>query len=153
MPAALSKVSSIGTNLTYLIVNNIVFSNAAAGATSIGGDNSFQTGAGGLTVNGVIDDMPTGLQTLCKNNGGALCSPENTYDGGTIITQGRRSGDVARRERRAWTISLTTRRSSLGPGVPHQRCRPLFVRQSRRYRGEVLCSMRHCRRTDGTVGF
>lgn len=113
------QVFSIGTNFTDLIVNNIVFPNAAAVIDlSIGGDNSFQTGAGGLTVNGVIDDMPTGLQTLRKNNGGALVlANSNTYDGGTIITQGRLIlANVGAAGTTGTTISLTTnndRRSDL----------------------------------------
>ncbi len=85
------QVLSIGTNFTDLAVNNITFANSANTISlTVGNDNSFQTGAGGLTVNGVIGDQATGLQTLQKNNGGALVlTNANTYDGGTNITQGR----------------------------------------------------------------
>ncbi|MGC3967477.1 MAG: autotransporter-associated beta strand repeat-containing protein [Pirellulales bacterium] len=85
------QVLSIGTNFTDLAVNNINFIDAASTIDlNIGADNSFQSGAGTMTVNGMIGDQPTGLQTLRKNNGGVLVlNGFNTYDGGTIVTQGR----------------------------------------------------------------
>ncbi|MES2595500.1 MAG: autotransporter-associated beta strand repeat-containing protein [Verrucomicrobiota bacterium] len=85
------QVLSIGTNFTDLTVNNIVFNNSANTIDlTVGVDNSFQAGAGLLTVNGIIGDQATGLQTLRKNNGGVLVlNGANTFDGGLIVTQGR----------------------------------------------------------------
>jgi autotransporter-associated beta strand protein len=85
------QVLSIGTNFTNLQVNNVNFGNLTSTVDlNVGIDNSFQAGAGMLTVVGTIADQPTGLQTLRKNNGGVLVlTNANTYDGGTIVTQGR----------------------------------------------------------------
>ncbi len=86
------QVLSIGTNFTDLAVNNVTLFNSANTATFVvGNDNSFQAGVGILTINGTILDQPTGLQSIQKNNGGVLVltNAGNTYDGGTIVTQGR----------------------------------------------------------------
>ncbi|GEP45386.1 hypothetical protein BGE01nite_46770 [Brevifollis gellanilyticus] len=85
------QVLSVGTNFTDLAVNNIVFNNSANTIDlTVGVDNSFQAGAGLLTVNGIIGDQATGAQTLRKNNGGVLVlNGANTFDGGLIVTQGR----------------------------------------------------------------
>lgn len=85
------QVFSIGTNFTDLAVNNIVFANSANTITlAVGVDNSFQAGAGMMTVNGIIANQATGAQSLSKGNGGVLIlNSDNTYDGTTTITQGR----------------------------------------------------------------
>ena len=85
------QVLSIGTNFTDLAVNDInLFNSANTTQFTVGNDNSFQAGVGILTVNGVIADQATGLQTIRKNNGGVMVlNGANSYDGGTIITQGR----------------------------------------------------------------
>ena len=85
------QVFSIGTNFTDLAVNDITFANSANTISlTVGVDNSFQAGAGMMTVNGIIGNQATGAQSLTKNNGGVLIlNSDNTYDGTTTITQGR----------------------------------------------------------------
>jgi len=122
------NIFSIGTNFTDLAVNTLVFANSANTITlAIGGDNSIQTGVGGLTVNGVIADQLTGLQTLQKNNGGTLVlNAPNTYDGGTTINQGRvvlsnvtagGSGDIRLSNAGARTGIIEYRIDGAGPFV------------------------------------
>ena len=86
------QVLSIGTNFTDLAVNNINFANSAGTINLIvGNDNSFQAGVGILTVNGTILDQATGAQSIRKSNGGVLVltNAGNTYDGDTVVNQGR----------------------------------------------------------------
>ncbi|MCB1208401.1 MAG: autotransporter-associated beta strand repeat-containing protein, partial [Verrucomicrobiales bacterium] len=86
------QIFSIGTNFTDLQVNNISPNLGAAGNfyLDVGVDNSFQAGAGMLTVAGIIDAGSTGAQNLRKRNGGVLIlQGDNTYDGNTFVEQGR----------------------------------------------------------------
>jgi len=85
------QIFSIGTNFTDLAVNNVnLFNSTNTAFFNVGIDNSFQSGAGTLTVNGIIGDQVTGLQSIQKNNGGVLVlNGANTYDGSTIVNQGR----------------------------------------------------------------
>ena len=86
------QVFSIGTNFTDLAVNDVNFANAAGTINFIiGNDNSFQAGVGILTVNGTILDQATGAQSIRKSNGGVLVltNAGNTYDGDTVVNQGR----------------------------------------------------------------
>lgn len=86
------QILSIGTNFTDLQVQNVSPNLGAAGNLyfDIGVDNSFQAGAGMLTINGIIDAGSTGAQNLRKRNGGVLIlNSDNQYDGNTFIEQGR----------------------------------------------------------------
>ncbi|MFZ4763668.1 MAG: beta strand repeat-containing protein, partial [Roseimicrobium sp.] len=84
-------VQTLGTIFTNLQVPTIVMPNEARIThLDIGTDNSFQAGAGILTVTGVIADQTTGAQSLRKRNGGVLVlNADNTYDGNTLVQQGR----------------------------------------------------------------
>lgn len=86
------QIFSIGTNFTDLQLNNVSPNLGAAGNfyLDVGIDNSFQAGAGMLTVNGVIDAGSAGAQNLRKRNGGVLIlNSDNLYDGDTFVEQGR----------------------------------------------------------------
>ncbi len=85
------QVFSIGNNFTDLAVNNINFANSANTISLlIGSDNVYTPDRGLVTVNGIIGDQATGAQTLQKMNGGMLIlTADNTYDGNTIVQQGR----------------------------------------------------------------
>lgn len=85
------QVLTLGTNFTELVVNNINLNNSANTLTlAVGVDNSFQAGAGMMTVNGVIGNQATGAQALTKTQGGVLIlNGANTYDGLTNVNQGR----------------------------------------------------------------
>jgi autotransporter-associated beta strand protein len=87
-------VSTVGTVFNELAVNNIVFNNNTGAAINqfldVGVDNSFQTGVGVLTVNGVISQAGPYAVNLQKRQGGVLIlNSDNTYDGTTNIQQGR----------------------------------------------------------------
>ncbi|MCB1274969.1 autotransporter-associated beta strand repeat-containing protein, partial [Prosthecobacter sp.] len=56
----------------------------------IGSDNSFQSGIGLLTLNGVVSQTGSGVVNLQKRQGGALIlRADNTYNGTTYVQQGR----------------------------------------------------------------
>lgn len=84
-------VGTLGTIFTNLQVSGITMPNAARTLfIDVGADNNFQSGIGALTVTGIIGDQATGAQTLQKRNGGPLVlQADNTYDGNTLVQQGR----------------------------------------------------------------
>jgi|UniRef100_UPI00378359BE autotransporter-associated beta strand protein len=56
----------------------------------IGSDNSFQSGIGLVTLNGVVSQTGSGAVNLQKRQGGALIlTADNTYNGFTQVQQGR----------------------------------------------------------------
>lgn len=88
------SVNSIGTtymNTTFTGAVTLENNTAARNAFfDIGNDNSFQSGIGLLTFNGVIGQTGTGAVNLQKRNGGVLIlQNDNTYNGNTQVQQGR----------------------------------------------------------------
>lgn len=85
------SVNTLGTIFTNLQVGTVVMPNNTRNVNlDVGIENSFQSGAGVLTVTGVIADQATGTQTLQKRNGGVLIlQADNEYDGNTLVQQGR----------------------------------------------------------------
>lgn len=88
------SVNSIGTTYTHTIFNGVVSlengTTARNALFDIGTDNSFQSGIGLVTLNGVISQTGTGAVNLQKRNGGVLIlNADNTYNGSTNVQQGR----------------------------------------------------------------
>lgn len=87
-------VGSAGTTYMHTIFNGVTVSENEATARNaffdIGTDNSFQSGVGLVTLNGVVSQTGTGAVNLEKRQGGALIlTADNTYNGVTQVQQGR----------------------------------------------------------------
>lgn len=88
------SVNSIGTTYIHTIFNGTtVLENGASAINQffdIGNDNSFQSGVGLVSLNGVVSQTGAGAVSLQKRNGGVLIlGADNTYNGSTQVQQGR----------------------------------------------------------------
>ncbi len=88
------SVNSIGTTYMHTVFNGTTtLENTTAAINQffdIGSDNSFQSGIGVVTLNGVVGQTGTGAVSIQKRNGGALIlAADNTYLGSTNVQQGR----------------------------------------------------------------
>lgn len=87
-------VGSAGTTYIHTIFNGTTeLQNGATARNAffdIGSDNSFQSGIGLVTLNGVVSQTGAGAVNLQKRQGGALIlTADNTYNGFTQVQQGR----------------------------------------------------------------
>lgn len=88
------SVNSIGTSYIHTVFNGTTVLEGGASAINqffdIGNDNSFQSGIGLVSLNGVVSQTGAGAVSLQKRNGGVLIlGADNTYNGSTQVQQGR----------------------------------------------------------------
>jgi autotransporter-associated beta strand protein len=88
------SLNSIGTTYIHTIFNGTTVLEGGTSAINqffdVGSDNSFQSGIGLVSLNGVVSQTGAGAVSLQKRNGGVLIlGADNTYNGSTQVQQGR----------------------------------------------------------------
>lgn len=84
---------SIGTSYIHTVFNGTTVLEGGTSAINqffdIGNDNSFQSGIGLVSLNGVVSQTGAGASLQKRNGGVLILGADNTYNGSTRFQQGR----------------------------------------------------------------